>query len=139
MGVAPQPGAGGVLGAAEELPATCTVSTRLGELIPESMSCQGEVGRLVADGHLGPWHKDIAEVVMDLGVVGEVLMEARPGESEQLVALEPVIRQSLVSHGSGYGIQRLVLTFNANNQRVQLYQAQDRGGAVLTLTFRLDR
>ena len=138
-GFRPQRGASGAIGEAGGLPATCVVSTRMDELVPSSMSCQEGVGRLVADGQLGPWHNDIAEIVMDQGVVGNVLMAGQLGESEELVALEPVIRQSLVSRGSGNGIQQLVFTFNANNQQVSLHQGQDRGGAVLTLTFRIDR
>ena len=125
-------------GRADGLPATCVISTRSGELIPETIDCEG-LGGLEASGSLGPWHNVISSVSGDPGVAGEIYIEPRPGVAEPtVVALAPPGPQDLEVHDSRYGVDRLELQFSANGQQVILEQPETLGGDRLVLTFSLD-
>lgn len=124
-------------GRIEGLPATCVIDTPAGDVLDLELSCVG-VGGLRSEGFLGPWHSEISAISVDPGVVGEVFIEPRDGQSATRVQLEPLERQSLESYDSLFGVEQIVLEFSANNQQVTLYRRSDRGGEELILTFSLD-
>ncbi|MCP4224013.1 MAG: hypothetical protein GY773_11770 [Actinomycetia bacterium] len=119
-----------------QLPARCVIETESGLLLPEVIVCEG-VGGLTVDGHPGPWHSTIHQVLADIGVVGDVVLGTPDSGDGGRIDVEPGTEQQLDSADSTVGIQRLELFFSANGQQVVLKQTEADGGQVVTFTYGL--
>lgn len=125
-------------GGDQVLPATCVLNMRKGSLLDEAIVCQGAGQLQITDGR-GPWHNELAAVVLGEGVVGELLYESGGPVAADELQLE--LGTGLIPldlEAAGFGVQEIVLRFSGDNQHVHLVQ-QDTNGASATLSFTLDR
>lgn len=121
------------------LPARCVVETPKGRQFEGPIACDEGVGGIEFRGSPGPWHNEIAEIVTEPGVLGEVAMEPRSGRSTaEVVELASGGASDLAIHGSAFGIERLTFVFTANGQEVLLRPLTGQEGDIATLVYRLD-
>lgn len=125
-------------GSLSELPARCVVDTSRDVVFTPIIRCDG-VGGLAVDGFAGPWHRAIAEVRPDLGVLGDVVYEAgddgATGRREPLVSGQPL---SLETGDDAPHVEQLELVFTGQGQRVELVQPAGSGDRRVVLTFGLE-
>lgn len=138
-GVAPSGPDVTVGGANEAFPASCTLDLRKGSLLDDAVICEG-AGRLQIQDRDGPWHNDLAAIVLGDGVVGELRYEAGGPRADDRLVVE--LGSGLIPldlDAAAFGVQEITLRFSANNQHVHLLPRESVGGQEATLTFTLDR
>jgi hypothetical protein len=122
------------LGAGNELlPTSCVIDLSKGEVLVESVICDGP-GGLIIEGWEGPWHNSLLAVAVAEGAVGRVRYESTDREQidlvGDLVVLDP--------EAAAFGVQQVTVTFSAGGQHLHLFEAVDGSGRFATLTFTLD-
>lgn len=126
------------LGTNASLPATCSLDLRKGTLLDDAIECDGAGGLDVVD-RIGPWHNDLAAVILGDGVVGELIFEPGSGLSgEDRVVLLAGGVINLDPEAARFGVERLTFRFSAEGQHVHLVQSLADGGDSATLNFSLD-
>ena len=133
-------GPGVIIGGGDQvLPATCSLDMAKGSLLDDAIVCEG-AGQLQITNGEGPWHNELAAVVLGDGVVGELRYEAGgPLAADELLidlgtGLVPVDIEAAT-----YGVQNITLWFSADNQHVHLVPQGSADDEAATLTFTLDR
>jgi len=121
----------GDAGSIEGLPARCIVETKAGGLLADAVTCDG-LGRLQVEGYRGPWHLEIQQLQVDVGVAGDVVIVSTTG-----IERIPVLGGGPQTIADPQGVDRLELLFSANGQSVTFGQVEDRGGNTVTLTYAL--
>lgn len=121
------------------LPASCSLDLSKGSLLDSDIVCRG-AGQLQVTNGQGPWHNDLAVVVLGEGVVGELVYEAGGplGVDDVLIELGTGLIP-LDPAAAAYGVERLTLWFSGDDQHVHLVARDVAGGAEATLVFSLDR
>ncbi|MEM7337604.1 MAG: hypothetical protein AAF467_03085 [Actinomycetota bacterium] len=125
-------------GSLSELPARCVVDTSRDVVFEPIIRCDG-VGGLAVDGFAGPWHRTIAEIRPDLGVLGDVVFEE--GEDGVTGRREPLVSGERLTLPTGDGaahVEQLELVFTGQGQRVELVQPTGSGDRRVVLTFGLE-
>ncbi|MEM7323748.1 MAG: TIR domain-containing protein [Actinomycetota bacterium] len=121
------------------LPAQCSLDLSKGSLLNGAIVCQG-AGQLEVVNGEGPWHNDLAAVILGDGVVGELRYEA--GGSRVADDLLVELGTGLIPLDLGaaaYGVESLTLWFSGDEQHVHLVPRESAVGEEATLTFTLDR
>jgi hypothetical protein len=128
-------GGGGSEGTADDpridAPARCELDLAKGLVLEDGAVCGG-IGVVRVDGPDGPWHNDLRAVVASEGVVGYLIYE-RDGV---LVEITPG-RVVLDEARAAYGVDTIVLGFDAEGQHVHLLRDPVSDEGSTTLTFGL--